>query len=325
MPDLIMKRSLSLFLLPILGLTMGHANECVAQTTPVPKGPVGIFENHVDVGNPKRTGSARYDESTQSYFITGGGYNIWFNRDEFHYLYKKISGDFILTANFELVGNENGNGHRKTGWMIREATDEAAVSANACLHGDGLAVLQWRPLRGAYMRDPADEIFFSKKNYQIIQLERIGKRVTMRLAHLWEPLQMVSSVDLPDMKDQVLVGLYVLAHDTNSLQEARIWNVRIDQPVPNDFHPNPAVKLPSTQNTPFASRLETLNVKTGARKIIREAPGKFESPNWTPDGKRLLFNEGGSLYTVPIDGGGTEKLNTGSVIGINGSHLISPD
>ncbi|HXO75670.1 MAG TPA: hypothetical protein VN824_10555, partial [Puia sp.] len=51
---------------------------------------VGIFENSIDIGNPKVAGSASYDESTQSYSIKGGGSNIWFNRDEFHFVYKKI-------------------------------------------------------------------------------------------------------------------------------------------------------------------------------------------------------------------------------------------
>ena len=66
-------------------------------------GPVGIFEGSSDIGNPRMTGSASYDEQTQTYTLKGGGYNIWFNRDEFRYLYKKMAGDFILTADFELM------------------------------------------------------------------------------------------------------------------------------------------------------------------------------------------------------------------------------
>src|SRR5450432_3344574 len=62
--------------------------------------PVGIFENHEDIGNPKIKGTASYDEATQTYNIEGGGSNIWFNRDEFHFLYKKLKGDFVLTADF---------------------------------------------------------------------------------------------------------------------------------------------------------------------------------------------------------------------------------
>ncbi len=82
---------------------------------------VGIFQYNSDIGNPKKAGSATYNPANQSYNIKGGGYNIWFDRDEFHYLYNKIKGDFILTANFEFVGKGT-NAHRKTGWMVRATT-----------------------------------------------------------------------------------------------------------------------------------------------------------------------------------------------------------
>ena len=78
--------------------------------------PIGIFTNHQDIGNPKIKGDASYNQQTQEYNLKGAGYNIWFNRDEFHYLYKKISGDFILTADFKF-GNAkaNENNHSKIG------------------------------------------------------------------------------------------------------------------------------------------------------------------------------------------------------------------
>ena len=64
--------------------------------------------------------------------------------------YSKLSGDFILTANFELLG-EGVDPHRKVGWMIRESLDDDAAHVSATLHGDGLTVLQWRELKGAHM------------------------------------------------------------------------------------------------------------------------------------------------------------------------------
>lgn len=165
---------------------------------------VGIFDNHADIGKPKNAGSSRYDEATQTYYMRGSGSNIWFNRDEFQYLYKRMAGDFILTADFEFAG-EKGNGHRKIGWMIRESADEAAASVNAVVHGDGLTVLQWKPLRGAYMRDPEDEVFYAKKTlFRTIQLQRTGKKVTMRVANWGEPLQEVTTQEMPYMKDSVL-------------------------------------------------------------------------------------------------------------------------
>ncbi len=278
--------------------------------------PIGIFDGHKDIGNPKLAGSSQYDEATQTYTLKGSGYNIWFNRDEFQFLYKKISGDFILTANFEFVGGE-GIGHRKIGWMIRESDDAEAAGINACSHLDGLTVMQWRPLRGAYMRDPEDEIFFPKKNFQIIQLERIGKTVTMRVAHWGEPLQTLGSHVMNDMKDTVLAGLYICAHDSNAMAEARVWNVRIDKPVPYEYNPDKQGYL--------GCRMETMNVFDGKRKVIHESTGRFEAPNWMPDGKKLLFNENGSLYKIPVEGGTPEKLNTGSADRNNNDHGISFD
>jgi TolB protein len=115
--------------------------------------PTGIFQNHADVGKPKKAGSSTYDASTQVYTLSGAGYNIWFGRDEFQYAYSKIKGDFILTANFEFVG-QGTDPHRKIGWMIRGSLNENAAHASATAHGDGLAVLHWRELPGALMRDP---------------------------------------------------------------------------------------------------------------------------------------------------------------------------
>lgn len=285
---------------------------------------IGIFDKASDVGKPKNAGSSRYDESTQTYYMKGSGYNIWFNRDEFQYLYKKIGGDFILTANFEFMG-EKGNAHRKIGWMIRESPDEAAASVNAVIHGDGLTVLQWRPLRGAYMRDPEDEVFYAKKAvFQTVQIERSGKKITMRVANWGEPLQDVTTQEMPFMKDSVLAGLYISSHDSDKSEEARIWNVRIDKPVSESYHPNPQVKLPQVSGV-VGCRLETMDVFDGKRMVIRESAGRFEAPNWMPDGQRLLYNEGGSLYTIPVAGGTPEKINTGTADNINNDHGISFD
>ena len=155
---------------------------------------VGIFQYNSDIGNPKKAGSAVYNPSDQSYNIKGGGYNIWFERDEFHYLYNKIKGDFILTANFEFVGKGT-NAHRKTGWMVRATTEDKSPHITATLHGDGLTVLQWRGETGAAMRDPQDELFADTSWYNIIQIERSGKTITMRAAHTGEPFHTIGSHD----------------------------------------------------------------------------------------------------------------------------------
>lgn len=277
---------------------------------------IGIFQQSTDVGNPAKQGSATFDPVSQEYSLEGAGYNIWFERDEFQYLYNSIKGDFILTANFKLIG-KGVDLHRKFGWMIRESLDEESVHISATGHGDGLTVLQWRELRGAYMRDPQDQIFSPKSHYSILQLERKGKSIIMRAAHWGEPLQLIGSKEMKDLPDEVLAGIFVCSHNADVIEEAKIWNVRIDQPVADDYNPYDSGFI--------GCRMETINVFDGKRKVIHQSDGRFEAPNWMPDGEKLLFNMNGTIYTIPVAGGELVKLNTGSANRNNNDHGISFD
>ena len=276
----------------------------------------GVFKHHRDIGNPQLKGELAFEPVTQVYTLKGAGYNVWFERDEFYYAYNTIKGDFLLTANFRLLDTGK-NAHRKAGWMLRESDAANSMHVSAVVHGDGLTSLQWRPLRGAFMRDPQDEIRAPKKNYQIIQLERTGKSITMRAAHPGEPLQQIASREFIDLPDSIMAGIFISAHDANAIETAEIWNVRIDKPVANNYNPN--------REGWIGCRLETMNVFDGKRRVIRESPGRFEAPNWMPDGKKLLFNESGSLFTIPVEGGTPEKLNTGFADRNNNDHGISFD
>jgi TolB protein len=277
---------------------------------------VGVFQDHVDVGNPKKAGTTQYDPRTQTYNLKGSGYNIWFNRDEFQFAYKKLKGNFIVTADFEFVGSGT-DAHRKIGWMVRGSKDDDAMHISAVAHGDGLTVLQWRRLRGAFMRDPEDEVFSPKKNYRTIQLERSGDEITMRAAHPGEPLQTIGSVTLEDLPDEVLAGLFISSHNPDVVEEANVWNVRIDQPVSDAYNPGREGYL--------GCRLELMNVFDGKRIVIHEESGRFEAPNWMPDGKKLIINKDGSLYKIPVEGGQLEKINTGTANRNNNDHGISFD
>jgi TolB protein len=261
--------------------------------------PVGIFDHHADIGNPKNAGTTLYDEGSQTYTIKGSGYNIWFNRDEFQYAYKKIGGDFMLTANFAFNAAPKGaDGHRKIGWMIRESMDEGAACSNACMHIDGLTVLQWRPYRGMYMRDPEEEIFASKKGGQIMRLERVGKKITMSIAHPGEPLQVVGSYQ-SELKDSVLVGIYICAHDSNAVAEGQVWNVRIDKPVVNEFSSNPHAKAAPAPELP-GYRLETMDVFGGIRKVVCESTGRITAPGGGMEASKFIYYNDNFTGTMQI-------------------------
>lgn len=188
----------------------------------------GLFRNSADVGNPKLAGSAQFNKRTKAYTLTGAGYNIWFKRDEFQYLFNELDGDFTATADVEFVGT-GVDKHRKVGWMVRESVAEDAAHMSAVVHGDGLTALQWRETKGAAMRDPQDEIFSPEKQTQTIQLVRKGSTFTMSVAKKGGAMQVVGSHDLSALAGDVLVGLFVCSHNPDQLEAATITNVRLNR------------------------------------------------------------------------------------------------
>ena len=81
--------------------------------------PIGIFEGQSDIGSAVVPGSASYDAATRQYTINSAGYNIWYMRDEFRYLWKKMSGDVSLAADINYP-DPNGYGDRKAVLVIRQ-------------------------------------------------------------------------------------------------------------------------------------------------------------------------------------------------------------
>jgi len=73
------------------------------------------------------------------------------------------------------------------------------------------------------------------------------------------------------------------------------------------------------------STLETIDVDSGVRTIVYRAKEHFEAPNWSRDGKTLLYNNNGRIYTIPVAGGTPKLVNTGFADKCNNDHGLSPD
>jgi Tol biopolymer transport system component len=79
------------------------------------------------------------------------------------------------------------------------------------------------------------------------------------------------------------------------------------------------------QNRDIISRLEIVNVKSLKRKVVKQFDYRVEAPNWTPDGRFLIYNSSGLLYKIPVKGGDPTVINTGTIKSCNNDHVISPD
>ena len=274
---------------------------------------VGIFDGQLDVGANTKPGSGTYLPQSQQYVISGAGYNIWFDHDEFHYVYKKIKGDFILYTRAEFVGWNGVEQHRKVGWMVRKSLEGNSAQINAVEHGDGLTSLQFRRTAGA----TTEEIKSKITHANIIQLERKGNTYTMRMAKYGEPFVSEEVADL-DLGDEVYVGLFVGSHNPDVAETGVFRDVRITVPYAG-------VADQRTQMT-LGSNLELMEVATGNREIIYTVPYSIQAPNWLPDNKSLIFNDNkGMLYTFDLATRKSTLLNTGNVQHNNNDHVLSFD
>ena len=72
------------------------------------------------------------------------------------------------------------------------------------------------------------------------------------------------------------------------------------------------------------STLETVDIGSGLRQVVRRAREHFEAPNWSHDGQWMYYNSGGGLYRLAATGGEPTRIETGHVQ-LNNDHGLSPD
>jgi len=114
--------------------------------------PIGQFESQTDVGGPLASGSASYDAAAKTYTINSAGYNIWYQRDEFRYLWKKMEGDVSLAASVNWP-NINDFHDRKVVLIFRDSLDDDSRQIMAAQHGNGMVHISWRAEKGGQMTD----------------------------------------------------------------------------------------------------------------------------------------------------------------------------
>ena len=114
--------------------------------------PIGQFDAQTDVGGPLAPGSASYDPVSKTYTINSAGYNIWYQRDEFRYLWKKMSGDVSLSGSV-VWPNIDDFHDRKVALAIRDSLDDDSRQIMAAQHGNGMVHISWRAEKSGQMTD----------------------------------------------------------------------------------------------------------------------------------------------------------------------------
>ncbi len=272
-------------------------------------GSIGLFEANRDIGQPAQPGSAIFYAESRTYRVTGGGENMWFDRDTFHFVWRQCSGDVALRAAISWVGT-GGNAHRKACLLIRQDLEPDAPYVDAVLHGNGLTSLQCRDERGA----PTREIQANVSSPRQLRIERCGDTVWMSLAGADGVFRPSGGSFEVAFKDPVYVGLGVCAHDDRTTEEAVFSQVTLET---RDHRLSPTPSLVST--------LEWISIDSKDRRAVYCTTNHIEAPNWSRDGTYLLFNSGGRIYRIPATGGEPVAIDTGFAVKCNNDHGLSPD
>ena len=271
--------------------------------------PPSFFKDHSDIGATKHAGSFELDPSRGGYAVTGGGTNMWFTEDAFHFVWKKVSGDVMLAADIAFEGT-GGDPHRKACLLIRQSLDADSAYADAALHGDGLTSLQYRGAKGERTYEIQSGVAGPKR----LRIEKRGRYVSISIAGEDGKLRPAGGSFPLYLTEPFYVGLGVCAHNNEALEKAVFTNIELTSGVPA-----PAGK-PSLLST-----LETVPLASKDRRVVWNTTDLIEAPNWSRDGTSLIFNSKGRLHRIPVAGGEPQPIDTGFATRCNNDHGLSPD
>jgi len=287
----------------IAAVTAGNA---VAQNT---QGNLGIFESESDIGVLNQPGKLVYDPALQTYTITASGENVWSNKDNFHFVWSKVSGDGYFEADVKFLG-KGANPHRKALLMARLSLDPDSPYVDIALHGNGLTALQFRDEKGALTHEVQATLSSPKR----ARIEKHGDYFTMWLAGEDGVFHLAASSPRLPLGDSFYVGLGMCSHEKDLSESAVFSNVKVSG--------SPAANW---TNATLYSTLEVVTVNSTDRTAVYQTQGRIEAPNWSRDGSFLLFNRNGHIERMPATGGPTQVIDTGFANRCNNDHGISPD
>jgi TolB protein len=204
-------------------LTCLLAASAFAQT-----GEFGSFTNSDDVGAPPLKGSAEFDASTGQYRVTGSGTDIWAKADQFHYVWREMSGNFGVTATAKFL--TDGIGHRKAVIMLRKSLDTDSPFVQLAIHGDGTPSVQFRNTKA----DNTNTVDFPIEGPGTwkLKLVRRGTTITVWIAKDGAPLRELGHT-ANQLGSPVLVGLGVSSHTQKATNTVLFSDVSVEQlPAP---------------------------------------------------------------------------------------------
>ena len=190
-------------------------------------GMLGAFTNSDDVGAPPIKGSVEFDASSAQYRITGSGTDIWGKADQFHYVWRQMSGNFSIaaTAKFLTAGND----HRKAVIMLRQSLDADSPFVHLVIHGNGMPGIQFRSAKGNNV-NTVDLPIEGPGTFKL-KLVRRGSAITVWFAKDNGALRELGTTQ-NQLGSPVLVGLGVSSHTQTATNTVLFSSVLVEPLTP---------------------------------------------------------------------------------------------
>jgi hypothetical protein len=191
--------------------------------------PLGIFAGQSDIGTALVPGSASFDAASGRYTIQSAGYNIWYFRDEFRFLWRRMAGDASLAATIRFP-NPDGYSDRKVVLIVRQDLDDDSKEAMAALHGGGLIHLATRPAKGADLRE-AFQIQGAPGTAEVpirIGIEKRGDAFTLYLSRHGEPMHAEGSPAMVHFDEPYYIGIGFTSHQPVTSDAAAVSDVVLE-------------------------------------------------------------------------------------------------
>ena len=188
--------------------------------------PLGIFEGQSDVGGPLVPGASSYDTSTGRYTVRSAGYNIWYNRDEFRFVWKEMRGDLSLAADASFPDTQ-GYDDRKAVLVIRQSLDDNSAEVVVGEHGTGMIHIAERDTTNATMTDAAFRFGGTLTGVKArrIGIEKRGDQFTLFISLKDEPLHQFGPPIQVKLHSPFYVGIGFCSHQPATPDTAVFSNV----------------------------------------------------------------------------------------------------
>ena len=194
-----------------------------------------------DIGSPGQTGTA-YDNGT-TFTVEGGGGDIWGTSDQFHFVYRTLTGDGVIIAQGGVVHQHRRIG--EVGVMLRNSLNDNDQYVLECITPSNGSEFQYRTASGGSAAGTGGDSGPAAPYW--VKLVRSGNTITGYRSVDGNTWTSDGTISITFTNSTIYVGLEVDANNNSLLNTATFDNVRC---FPAAMPRPPSLKPPTPQRIP---------------------------------------------------------------------------